>query len=178
MTDRPTFDIEVIEARIRRNMGRVMLAARWLVAPIYLGLLGVLALVAVKFVQRLITTIPLVFGMSSNDVILAALALVDLSLVANLVTIVIFAGWANFVGPLLRDPGESDATWASNLDFSAVKLKLIGSIAAITAIQMLEAFVHISDVPKQDAAWQLAILLGISVTGVLLAVMDRIGERK
>src|ERR1700733_11012635 len=118
MIDKPAFDIEVIEARIRRNMGRAMLAARWLVAPIYLGLLGVLGLVAVKFVQRLVTTIPLVFSMSSNDIILTSLSLVDLSLVANLVTIVIFAGWANFVGPLLRDAGESDATWASNLDFS------------------------------------------------------------
>jgi uncharacterized protein (TIGR00645 family) len=178
MSDRPAFDIEAIEARIRRNMGRAMLAARWLVAPIYLGLLGVLGLVAVKFVQRLVTTIPLVFSMTSNDVILTTLGLVDLSLVANLVTIVIFAGWANFVGPLLRDAGESDATWASNLDFSAVKLKLIGSVAAITAIQILESFVHISDVPKQDAAAQLAILLGIGVTGVLLAAMDRLGERK
>ena len=178
MTDRPTFDIEVIEARFRRNMGRTMFAARWLVAPIYLGLLAVLALVAVKFVQRLVITIPLVLGMTSNDVILTSLSLVDLSLVANLVVIVILSGWANFVGPLLRDPGESDASWAANMDFSAVKLKLIGSVAAIAAIQMLESFVHIDDVPKQDAAWQLAILLGIGVTGVLLAAMDRLGEHR
>ena len=178
MSDSAADAIQVIEARIRRNMGRMMFIARWLVAPIYLGLLVVLAVVAVKFVQRLVTMIPLVLGMTSNDVILTTLSLVDLSLVANLVVIVIFAGWANFVGPLLRDPGESSASWAGNLDFSAVKLKLIGSIAAITAIQILESFVHIGDVPKQDAAWQLAILLGIGVTGVLLAAMDRIGERR
>src|SRR5579863_9680511 len=152
MSDRPAYDIDVIEARIRRNMGRTMFAARWLVAPIYLGLLAVVGLVAVKFVQRLVATVPLVLGMTSNDLILTTLALVDLSLVANLVVIVILAGWANFVGPLLRDPGDSDASWASNMDFSAVKLKLIGSVAAITAIQMLESFVLIGDVPKQDAA--------------------------
>ena len=174
----PTPAIHAIEARIRRNMGRLMFAARWLVAPIYLGLLGVLALVVVKFVQKLVTTVPLLFGMTTNDVILMALTLVDLSLVANLVVIVMFAGWANFVGPLLREPGERDSTWASNLDFSAVKLRLIGSIAAIAAIQILESFVHIEDVPKQDAAWQLAILLGIAVTGLLLAAMDWLGERR
>jgi uncharacterized protein (TIGR00645 family) len=178
MSDSPTPAIHAIEARIRRNIGRVMFAARWLVAPIYLGLLVVLALVAVKFVQKLVTTVPMVLGMASNDVILVALTLVDLSLVANLVVIVIFAGWANFVGPLLNEPGERDASWAGNLDFSAVKLKLIGSIAAIAAIQILESFVHIDDVAKQDAAWQLAILLGIGVTGVLLAAMDRIGNGK
>jgi uncharacterized protein (TIGR00645 family) len=166
-----------LEARIRRNMGRVMFAARWLLAPIYLGLLVVLALVAVKFVQKLVTAIPQLLGMTSNDLILTTLTLVDLSLVANLVAIVIFSGWANFVGPLLHEPGE-DTAWASDLDFSAVKLKLIGSVAAIAAIQILESFVHIDDIAKPDAAWQLAILLGIGVTGVLLAAMDRIGGHK
>lgn len=178
MSESPIPAIHAIEARIRRNMGRVMFAARWVMAPIYLGLLVVLALVAVKFVQQLVMEIPLALGMPTNDLILATLTLVDLSLVANLVVIVIFAGWTNFVGPLLREVGEQDTAWASNLDFSAVKLKLIASVAAIAAIQILESFVHIDAVAKQDAAWQLAILLGIGVTGVLLAAMDRIGGHK
>ena len=174
----PTPPAHALEARIRRNMGRVMFAARWLLAPIYLGLLVVLALVAVKFVQKLVIAIPQVLGMTSNDLILTTLTLVDLSLLANLVAIVIFSGWANFVGPLLREPGEHDTAWASDLDFSTVKLKLIGSVAAIATIQILESFVHIDDMAKPDAAWQLAILLGIGVTGVLLAAMDRIGGHK
>jgi uncharacterized protein (TIGR00645 family) len=178
MSEAPAPAIQALEARVRRNMGRVVFAARWLMAPIYLGLLVVLALLAVKFVQKLVLAVPLVLAMTSNDLILATLTLVDLSLVANLVIIVIFAGWTNFVGPLLREPGERGATWASDLDFSAVKLKLIGSIAAIAAIQILESFVHIDDVAKPDAAWQLAILIGIGVTGVLLAAMDRIGGDK
>jgi uncharacterized protein (TIGR00645 family) len=175
---RPIAAIEAIEARVRRDLGRVMFAARWLMMPIYLGLLGVLALVAVKFVQKLVLAIPQVLGMTGNDLILAALTLVDLSLVANLIVIVILSGWTNFVGPLLTGPEEPDTGWASKLDFPAVKLRLIGSIAAIAAIQILETFVHIDDVAKQDAAWQLAILLGIGVTGVLLAAMDRIGGDK
>jgi uncharacterized protein (TIGR00645 family) len=129
-------------------------------------------------VQKLVTTVPQVLSMSTNDIILLALTLVDLSLVANLVVIVIFAGWANFVGPLLREPGERDSAWAGNLDFAAVKLKLIGSIAAIAAIQILESFVHIDEVAKPDVAWQLAILLGVAVTGVLLAAMDRLSGEK
>jgi len=178
MSESPTPAIHAIEARIRRNMGRVMFAARWLMAPIYLGLLVVLALVAVKFVQDLVLEVPLVLSMTTSDLILEVLTLVDLSLVANLVVIVIFAGWTNFVGPLLREPGDQDATWVSKLDFSAVKLKLIASVAAIAAIQILETFTHIADVAKPDAAWQLAILIGIGVTGVLLAAMDRIGGDK
>ena len=62
------------------------------------------------------------------------------------------------------------------MDFATVKLRLIGSIVAIAAIQILETFVHIDEVKSQDAAWQLAILLGIGVVGVLLALADRLSE--
>jgi uncharacterized protein (TIGR00645 family) len=64
--------------------------------------------------------------------------------------------------------------WVGELDFGAVKMKLIASVTAIAAIQMLETFVHIDQTPKQDAMWQLFILLGIGVTGVLLALMDKL----
>jgi uncharacterized protein (TIGR00645 family) len=178
MTDTPSLDISVLEARIRRNVGRMMFATRWVMAPIYLGLLVVLALVAVKFAQKLILAIPGFMALDTSDTILIALTLVDLSLVANLVVIVIFAGWENFVGPLLRGVQGADAGWLGKLDFAAVKQKLFASIAAIAAIQMLETFVHIADIAKQDAAWQLAILLGIGVTGVLLAAMDRLSGDK
>jgi uncharacterized protein (TIGR00645 family) len=173
-----THAIQMLEARMRRNMGRVMFASRWLMAPVYLGLLAVLALVTVKFLQNLVLAVPMVLAMTTNDVILTTLTLVDLSLAANLVVIVIFAGWTNFVGPLMGPGGEQDTEWATKLDFSAVKLRLIGSVASIAAIQILETFVHIADVAKPDAAWQIAILLAVAVTGVLLAVMDRIGGEK
>ena len=167
-------DISALEARIRRNVGRLMFATRWVMAPIYVGLLGVLAMVAVKFVQKLVTSIPGFLALDSSDTILIALTLIDLSLVANLVVIVIFSGWENFVGPLLRGTRGTDIAWLGKLDFSAVKLKLFASVAAIAAIQMLETFVHITNTAKQDAAWQLAILIGIGVTGVLVAVTDRL----
>lgn len=175
MSNTPATDISVLEARIRRNLGRIMFAARWLMAPIYLGLLAVLALLAVKFVQKLVAVVPAALSLNTSDTILTALTLVDISLVANLVVIVIFAGWENFVGPLLRSAESADVAWLGKLDFTAVKLKLFGSIAAIAAIQLLESFVHIDTMAKQDVAWQLAILLGIGVTGVVLAAMDRLG---
>jgi uncharacterized protein (TIGR00645 family) len=141
-----------IEERIRRNLGRVMLTARWIMAPIYLGLL------------------------SSSDAIFIVLTLVDLSLVANLVVIVMFAGWENFVGRLLASHADDRPDWLAVLDFSTVKLRLLGSIVAIAAIQILETFVHIDEVNIEDAAWQLAILIGIGVVGALLALTDRLSN--
>jgi uncharacterized protein (TIGR00645 family) len=153
-----------------------MFAARWIMAPLYVGLLLALVMVVVKFVQKLVEAVPGFLALSSSDAIFLVLTLVDLSLVANLVVIVIFAGWENFVGRLLASELDYQPAWLGGMDFATVKLRLIGSIVAIAAIQILETFVHIDEMKILDAAWQLAILLGIGMVGVLLALADRLSE--
>ncbi len=177
MSDGPPAWIEVIEQRTRRNLGRIIFAARWIMAPVYVGLLAALVLVVVKFVQKLVLAVPGYLALDANDAIFLVLSLVDLSLVANLVVIVMFAGWENFVGRLLASTLEDKPTWLGGMDFATVKLRLLGSIVAIAAIQILETFVHIRDVRSQDAGLQLAILLGIGLVGVLLAIADRLSGR-
>ena len=169
-------NFEDVEARIRRNLGRAMFAARWIMAPIYIGLLIALGMVVVKFVQKLVQAIPGFLAESTGDAIFFILTLVDLSLVANLVVIVIFAGWENFVGRLLAAQRDDQPGWLGGMDFATVKLRLIGSIVAIAAIQILETFVHIDTVKPEAAAWQLAILLSISAAGVLLSLTDRLSN--
>ncbi len=176
MSDEPAAWIAVIEERVRRNAGRAMFAARWIMAPIYLGLLVALALIVVKFVQKLVQAVPNLLEASSNEVIFNVLTLVDLSLVANLVVIVIFAGWENFVGRVLTVQSGERPEWLGALDFSALKLRLVASVAVIAAVLILETFVHVDEVRPMQAALQLAILLGIGLLGVLLALMDRLSE--
>ena len=105
-----------------------------------------LVMVVVKFVQKLVEAVPGFLALSSSDAIFLVLTLVDLSLVANLVVIVIFAGWENFVGRLLASELDDQPAWLGGMDFATVKLRLIGSIVAIAAIQILETFVHIDEV--------------------------------
>jgi len=158
---------------LMKCLGRVMFASRWLMAPIYLGLIASLALLLIKFVQKLIKLVPGLLDMPANDLVLGVLGLVDVSLVANLVLIVVLAGWQGFVDPMLSRHLDDEPGWLA-LDFSAIKLKLIGSIAAIAAIALLESFMHADTVAVTTMGWQLAILLGIGVLGVLLAAMDRL----
>ncbi len=174
MSDDKALWLGVVEERVRRNAGRLMFTARWIMAPIYLGLLVALALIVVKFVQKLVQAVPKLLETTSNEVIFDVLTLVDLSLVANLIVIVVFAGWDNFVGQLLTSQIGERPQWLGALDFSAVKLRLVASIAAIAAILILETFVHVSETNVMQAGMQLAILLGIGLLGVLLALTDRL----
>lgn len=164
-----------VSTRMMRGLSRTVFAARWLMAPIYVGLLVGLVLVVIKFAQKLIDLVPTLLEMSGNDTVLAVLSLVDLSLVANLVLIVVLAGWQGFVDPLLGSHLEDQPAWLA-LDFSAIKLKLIGSIAVIAAIALLESFIHADTLSPATLGWQLGILLAIGVLGVLLALMDRLSH--
>ena len=171
------WDPAAVEERIQRNLGRGMFAARWIMAPIYIGLLVALVMVVMKFVQKLVQAIPGLLALSSNEAIFLVLTLVDLSLVANLVVIVIFAGWENFVGRLLASHAERPARLArrdrlrhrqaasDRFDRGDRRDPDPGDLRAYRRSE------------SQDAAWQLAILLGIGVVGVLLALADRLERR-
>jgi len=164
---------QVVPVRLTKSLGQIIFSARWMMAPIYFGLLVSLVLLVIKFVQKLIVLIPGVLDMTATNLVLAVLGLVDVSLVANLVLIVVLAGWQGFVDPTLCEDAEGRLAWLT-LDFSAIKLKLIASIAAIAAIALLESFMHADTIPGATIGWQLAILIGVGVVGVLLAAMDRL----
>ncbi|HZJ55605.1 MAG TPA: YqhA family protein, partial [Myxococcaceae bacterium] len=77
-----------------RLVERLLIACRWLLAPIYLGLALAIVALALKFFQESVTH---VFSDGETDLVLGILALVDLSLVASLALMVMMSGYENFV---------------------------------------------------------------------------------
>jgi uncharacterized protein (TIGR00645 family) len=97
--------------------------SRWLLAPFYLGLVVGIGMLLVKFGQELIHAVPNIFNASESEVVLAVLALVDLSLVANLLLIVIFSGYENFVSKINTQGHEDRPEWMGQVDFSSLRSK-------------------------------------------------------
>lgn len=162
-------------SQVERWVETLLFGGRWIMAPIYLGLLVVLAAITVKFIEELVLTIPFMLSMQERDLVLFVLSLVDLTLLGSLVLMVAFAGYENFVSRMHSVTGHEDRPdWMGHIDFSGLKLKLISSIVAISAIHLLRTFLNVAQLPKDDVAWQLAIHVGFVVSGVLLALMDRL----
>ena len=157
---------------LERNLERLIFASRWIMAPFYLGLVVSLGMLLVKFSQELIHVVPAVFTMSESGVILAILTLIDLSLAGNLLLMVIFAGYENFVSKIDTGDHEDRPDWMGKVDFSGLKLKLIASIVAISGIQLLRSFMDVANTTDRDLQWMLAIHLTFVGSGVLLALMD------
>ena len=168
----------------------VIFNSRWLLAPFYIGLVIGIGMLLVKFGQELIHVLPNIMTASESEVVLAVLALVDLSLVANLLLIVIFSGYENFVSKINTKEHEDRPEWMGEVDFSSLKVKVIASIVAISAIELLKGFVNLGvflnsdgDVPAiwseadQALAWTVGIHVVLIISGVLFAYMDSLSER-
>jgi uncharacterized protein (TIGR00645 family) len=155
---------------------RGIFASRWLMAPFYVGLVVALAALIVVFFQELAHELPRVVSMKPEDAILMALSLIDLSLAANLLVIVILSGYENFVSKIDTASHEDRPDWMGTVDFSGLKMKLIASIVAISAIALLKAFLKLTEsgqaVDQVRLFWLVIVHLSFVVSGVLLAVMD------
>jgi uncharacterized protein (TIGR00645 family) len=161
--------------RIASGFEAVIFTSRWLVAPFMLGLIVGLVGVLYEFVAKLFVFIGLLKTATAAEVIVGILGLVDLTLVANLVLIVICSSYENFLAPI--NPADHP-NWPDGLigiGFSGLKQKLLGSIVAIASISVLEWFINIdAHVDNVKLAWAVGILIAFAVAMLILAVADRV----
>ncbi|MFC3068390.1 TIGR00645 family protein [Phenylobacterium soli] len=149
--------------------------SRWLLAPFYIGLIVALGALLVVFANEAVHELSGVMSMKPEGAILMALSMIDLSLAANLLLIVIFSGYENFVSKIDTGGDEDRPDWMGAVDFSGLKLKLIASIVAISAIALLKAFMKLTEGEGPDdrtLAWLVGVHVTFVVSGVLLALMD------
>lgn len=163
--------------RIEHGLELLMFNSRWLLAPFYIGLVVGILLILIKFTQEFFHVVSHIFTASEGELILAVLTLVDMSLVANLLLIIIFSGYENFVSKIHTGENHEDRPeWMGKVDFSGLKIKLIASIVAISGIELLKAFINVSSYENTHLAWKVGIHVTLVVSGVMFALMDRIAE--
>ncbi|GAB1480814.1 TIGR00645 family protein [Paracoccaceae bacterium] len=164
--------------RLETRFERGLFASRWLMAPMYLGLVVSLAMLLVIFVRELAYYAPQALTMKADQGILAILTLIDLSLAANLLLIVLFSGYENFVSKLEIGDTADRPEWMGKVDFSGLKMKLIASIVAISGIHLLKVFMSLGkgdpslSPTTETLRWMVIIHLTFVISGVLLALMD------
>ena len=161
---------------MQRVFEAIIFNSRWLVAPFLLGLILGLAALVWKFILKLIEFVIQMPNAAPADVIVGILMLVDLTLVANLIVIVICSSYENF---LARIDSVAHPDWPEGLvkiGFSGLKQKLLGSIAAIAGVNVLEWFMDIErHADSTKLAWVVGILLAFAVAMLIMAIADRVG---
>ena len=174
---------------VEHGLEMLMFGSRWLMAPFYLGLILSLGMLLVVFGYELLHGIVPALT-DPEEAIMLALSLIDLSLAGNLLLIVIFSGYENFVSKIDTGDHVDRPQWMGTVDFSGMKLKLIGSIVAISAISLLRSFMTLAQAGREAAAsgrhaetdydqlmWMLILHAVFVLSGVLFALTDLIAAR-
>ena len=161
---------------VERTIEKVLFASRWLLAPFYLGLVIALVGLLFKAAQELLHFITHIFSATEADVILGVLTLIDLSLTGSLVIIVAFSGYENFVSKIDVDAHTDWPEWMGKIDFTGLKMKLMSSIVAISAIQLLKVFMNLSNMSDREVTWYVILHVVFVVSGLVFALTDRFGD--
>lgn len=163
-------------ALIARSIARALFASRWLLAPFYAGLIVALGGLLIIFGRELWDEVSHVMTMKPETGVLMALSLIDLSLAANLVVIVMLAGYENFVARMSVIDPAARPDWMGKVDFSGLKIRVIASIVAIATVALLRAYMEYLEpdttLTPTKLFWLIALVLTFVVCGVLMALMD------
>lgn len=152
---------------------RFLFNSRWLLAPFYVGLACALVLLLYHFVIEFFHFAVSIPQAGEREVILGILSLIDLSFTGNLVVIVIFSGYENFVSKI--NVAEHDRPdWMTKVDFGGLKQKLATSIVAISGIELLKGFMNLDKYDSTRLAWLAGIHVVFLFSLLAVVVADRL----
>lgn len=150
--------------------------SRWLLVPFLIGLVISAVLLMIKFIGELSHLIVDINSLSEIELVLGVLSMVDLTLIASLIFIIAFSSYESFVSKFDTIDREDKPAWMGKVDFSALKMKVIGSIVAISSIELLKVFINLKNYDEQEIQWKVIIFIAFVISGVLFAVMDRLSS--
>ncbi|WP_405295008.1 YqhA family protein [Methanobrevibacter sp.] len=165
--------------KIENYNEKILFVSRWLLSPMYFLLIFVLILILIRFVFEVADFVSVMQTLTYNEWIMRVLELLDLTLVANLVLIVAFSGYENFISKIgVAEEHVDRPSWMGHLDFSGLKLKIIGSVVAISLIELLQDFLNAPSIDPTTEFWRVILHLTFVVTGFAFACMEILSTKR
>ena len=151
---------------------KIIFASRWLQAPLYIGLIVGGILYAYKFIAELIQLCLTINEISESVLMLGVLTLVDITMVANLLIMVIIGGYSTFVSRIDIEKHEDKPEWLQKIDAGTLKVKLAGSLVGVSGIHLLQTFINIKNQEMEHVMWQVIIHVVFLLSSVMLAYSE------
>jgi uncharacterized protein (TIGR00645 family) len=165
--------------RLEHAVEGIILASRWLLVVFYLGLALSLGLYAISFALKLFEYLSKVMVLGDAEAILKILALIDASLVASLVVMVIISGYENFVSRFDNVEDKSgELSWLGKIDAGSLKVKVASTIVAISSIHLLQVFLNSNQYTSEKIMWLTIMHMAFVASALLLAYIDRLMGKK
>lgn len=162
---------------MERFFEKMLYAARWVMAPVYIGLSLVLLALAIKFFQEVFHILPNIFTIKEVDLVLVTLSLIDISLVGGLIVMVMFSGYENFVSKIDVDEHSERLSWLGKMDTSSLKNKVAASIVAISSIHLLKVFMNAQSIADEKIKWYMFLHITFVGSAFVMGYLDKITKK-
>ncbi len=163
--------------RIEQAFEFLVFGSRWIQAPLYGGLIIAELLYASKFLYELWEMAIHFKQLEETKFMLGVLGLIDVTMVANLLTMVIIGGYATFVSKLDLETHPDRPEWLTHVDPGTIKIKLAASLVGISSIHLLKSFVDIANENPEHVKWKIFIHATFLGSAILLAYTDKMMQR-
>lgn len=151
--------------------------SRWIQAPIYGALILAAIVYAFKSIQELWHILKHVTTVTESEIMLAILSLVDISMVANLVNMVVIGGYVTFVSKIDFGDHRDRPDWLAKINANTLKIKLAGALAGISAIHLLKSFIDLKHTTEFELLWQVIVHVVFLVSMIMFAFSDWIQNK-
>ena len=160
--------------RMKRVLESTIFWSRWLQAPLYLGLIVAQGIYAYKFVKTLVALVQDLPNLTSDQIMIIVLGLIDVVMIANLLIMVIIGGYETFVSKLDLDSHPDQPEWLNHISAGVLKIKLATALISISSIHLLASFMNADNVSEKTLMWQVIIHATLLVSALLLAYTDKV----
>ncbi|WP_455245864.1 TIGR00645 family protein [Petrachloros mirabilis] len=174
----PSSNKPVTINQIEKAFEAVVFSSRWIQAPLYAGLIVAELLYAYKFLVELWEMAIHIQQLKETEFMLGVLGLIDVTMVANLLTMVVIGGYATFVSKLELETHPDRPDWLTHVDPGTIKIKLAASLIGISSIHLLKAFVDVANEDPDHIKWKIFIHMTFLGSAILLAWTDKIMQKE
>ena len=176
-THRPPKSVPSAGNPVETFFETIVFASRWIQAPLYAGLIVAELLYAYKFLLELWEMVTHIHKMEETTFMLGVLGLIDVTMVANLLTMVVIGGYATFVSKLDLEHHPDRPDWLAHVDPGTIKIKLAASLIGISSIHLLKGFVDVANENPEHLKWKIFIHMTFLASAILLAWTDKIMQK-
>ena len=160
--------------KVAEKIAQVIFFGRWLQAPLYIGLIFILAAYVYKFLINLFHLVYTINSAEDSQLMLGVLDLIDVVMIANLLIMVIMGGYETFVSHLNLKNHPDNPEWLHEVDAGTMKIKLALSLIGISSIHLLRTFIDPSTQSYNDVMWQVVIHLTLVLSAIAIAFTNRL----
>jgi uncharacterized protein (TIGR00645 family) len=160
-----------------RGFQAAIFLSRWLLAPFLIGLVLCLFLLIYRFFADFYELAIRLPTLTWHDLIVGVLNMIDIALTANLILIVVFSGYENFIHKIEPKEHSDLPEGLTAIDFGALKQRLLGSIAVIAAVDALAWYLDLEkEADSTKLGWVIGFPLMFVAAMLMLAIADRLGR--